>query len=69
MKKRILNRYKVVRAPYKKAPKEDPGYKMFFSEKEARNSPYYKELANEDLVEIDEQLVEDPLKRKGFDKE
>lgn len=42
---------------------------MFYSEKEARGSPYYPEMANEDLVEVDEQLIEDPLKRKGFDKE
>lgn len=31
--KRILERYKEVRAPYKKQNDEDPGYKFYYSEK------------------------------------
>lgn len=38
------------------------------SEKEAMKSPYFEELADEDSPEIDEEIVEDPYKRKGFDK-
>ena len=55
-------------APYRKKTEIETGYKMFKNEKEARNSPYYEEIVNEDLEEVDEQVIEDPLKRKGFDK-
>ena len=68
LQKRIRRRYLQVRAPYKVRPEFDPGYKMFYSEKEARGSPFYDQLVDEDRPEIDEEIVEDPLKRKGFDK-
>ena len=54
MKKRIIQRYKTVRAPYKKKQKIDPGFEYFDSEKKARKSPYYDELADEDLPEVDD---------------
>lgn len=68
LQSRIRRRYKQVRAPYSTKPKHDPGYRMFLSEKEAMKSPYFEELADEDSPEIDEEIVEDPYKRKGFDK-
>lgn len=30
---KIRRRYRLVRAPYNKKPKYDPGYRMFYSEK------------------------------------
>lgn len=41
IQKRIRRRHRTVRAPYKKKVEYDPGYKMFYSEKEAKKSPYY----------------------------
>lgn len=68
LQKRIRRRYKTVRAPYSKKPQYDPGYKMYYSEKEAKKSPDYEVLANEELFEEDDEVIDDPLKRKGFDK-
>lgn len=68
LQKRLRRRYRTVRAPYNKKPAYDPGYQMFYSEKDALKSPYYSELADEDMPEEDDEVVEDPLKRKGFDK-
>lgn len=68
LQKRIRRRYRTVRAPYKTKPAYDPGYKMYYSEKEAKKSPHYEVLANEQLVEEDDEVIDDPLKRKGFDK-
>jgi|JI6StandDraft_1071083.scaffolds.fasta_scaffold2434217_1 hypothetical protein len=41
---------------------------MFYSEKEAKKTPHYEVLANEELNEEDDEVIDDPLKRKGFDK-
>jgi hypothetical protein len=42
LQKRLRRRYRTVRAPFSKKPAYDPGYRMFFSEKEAMKSPYYE---------------------------
>lgn len=44
----IRKRYTTVRAPYKKKIKIDPEYKMFYSEKEAKKTPYYEDLKDDD---------------------
>jgi hypothetical protein len=41
---------------------------MFYSEKEAKKTPYYEDMLDDDLNEDDDEIIEDPLKRKGFDK-
>ena len=66
--KRIRRRYRTVRAPYKKKPQPESGYRMFYSEKEAKKTPYYEDMLDDDLNEDDDEIIEDPLKRKGFDK-
>ena len=42
-----------MRAPYRKKVEKEVGYKIFKNEKEAKNSPYYDEIVNEDLEEVD----------------
>ncbi len=53
--KAIEERYRVVRAPYKKSVKEDEGLKFYRNEKKARKDPNYDILNNEELEEIDEE--------------
>ena len=65
----MKERHRVVRAPYRKKKGETEGLQFFTSEKKVKESPYYEDLANEDLEEAEEELIPDPLKRKGFDKD
>lgn len=43
-------------------------FEFFFDEKKAKKSPYYAELADEDMEEEDDYKIDDPLLRKGWDK-
>lgn len=62
---RILDRYKEVRAPFKGKSTLDAGYLYIKDERKARKMEEYKILADEDLVEEDEEAVEDPFGRKA----
>ena len=58
-----------MRAPYKKKKVRNEGFQVFDREKKAKESPYYEDLANEDMEEADDEVNPDPFKRKGFDKD
>lgn len=62
---RILDRYKDVRAPFKSKSTLDTGYLYIKDERKARKMDEYKILADEDLVEEDEEAVEDPFGKKA----
>lgn len=62
---RILDRYKDVRAPFKSKSTLDTGYLYIKDERKARKMEEYKILADEDLVEEDEEAVEDPFGKKA----
>lgn len=47
---RMLLRYKDIRAPYKKKSAEDSGFVYLNKEKQARQMPEYKIMADQDLI-------------------
>lgn len=67
--KKIIQRYRTVRAPYRRNRAKDVDFEFFFDEKKAKKSPYYAELADEDMIEEDDYKIDDPLFRKGWDKD
>lgn len=60
-----MDRYKEVRAPYKKKEVTDDGYVYVKDERQARKMEEYKIFADEDLIEEDEEVIEDPFGRKA----
>lgn len=61
-------RYRVVRAPYRKKEKKELGYDYLDDERKAKKRPDYEFAANEELPEDDEEIFADPLGRKDWEK-
>lgn len=62
--KRHLDRHTPIRAPQKKKIQEDLGFLYINDERKAKHMEEYAEIADEDMEEVEEEIVEDPYGRK-----